>query len=377
MVLSWNKLRSLNTFQPRPPSVLDARSSCASLFTDNLAMNHLLIVDDNPEHRELACRLATQSASLYAEFASNGIEALEHLESATPLVVLTDLQMPEMDGLQLVRIMRHRYPTIPVVLMTAHGDEDIALEALVSGAADFISKHRLTLDLHHVLESVLGAVSGNHRHEELNRRLRYKRLSYSIESDERLIAPLVDQLQQSASELGLIDRSEGVRMARCLAEALRNAIVHGGARDDARETERLVEALCVDVTAEFTNESASFVIRDYGPGFDPNSIVDPRQAPQCLLDNAGRGLTLIRLMMDEVSFNETGNEITLIKRKPSPCLPAKCKPEVASVQHANGDVVVMELDEVQVVPGSRTSEFVEHVASPGEDSAVFRTKKAK
>lgn len=118
-------------------------------------MNHLLIVDDNPLDRELARGLVERHIALQAQFANNGEEAVEHLEATTPLAVLTDLQMPEMDGLALVRTVRRRFPTIPIIIMTAYGSEDIALEALVAGAADYVPKHRLASDLPRILESVL------------------------------------------------------------------------------------------------------------------------------------------------------------------------------------------------------------------------------
>lgn len=271
-------------------------------------MNHLLIVDDNAVDRELARQLVERRPAMHAEFAGNGLEALEHLEQATPLAVLTDLQMPEMDGLELVRVARRRFPTIPIILMTAFGSEDIALEALVEGASDYVSKHRLAADLPHVLDVVLGAAAGDRRHDDVTRCLRYKQLRYTIHSDHAMIAPLVDQLQQATASLGIIDRADQVRLARCLAEALRNAVTHGsGSGTSAREQ--------VEVTAELTPAEARYTIRDSGLGFDPATIADPRLTPTTLTEGTGRGLSLIRLFMDDVAFNVTGNEITLVKRR--------------------------------------------------------------
>lgn len=272
-------------------------------------MNHLLIVDDNPLDRELARQLVEKHTTIHAEFAGNGAEAVEHLEMATPWAVLTDLQMPEMDGLELVRIIKRKFPTIPVILMTAHGSEEIALDALVEGAADYVPKHRLASDLPRILESVLSA-SGQHGHEEITQRLLRKHLHYSIENDVNLIPPLVDQLQQAAMGLGLIDQADRVRMARCLAEAIRNAVVHGSADVTAN-----AESQRIDVTAELTQAEARFVIRDSGKGFDPATVVDPRNDARHLTADSGRGLSLIRLFMDEVTFNESGNEITIVKQR--------------------------------------------------------------
>ena len=278
-------------------------------------MNYVLIVDDNPVDRELASQLVVRHTALYTQFANNGLEAVERLEADAARAVLTDLHMPEMDGLSLVRTVRRRFPTIPVVLMTAHGSEDIAIEALVEGAADYVPKHRLAVDLSRILTSVLGAVAGDRRHEEITRCLLYKQLRYSMDSDTNLIPPLVDQLQQAAFDLGLIPGSDRVRLARCLAEALHNSVTHGNgaAAELSPDSKRTLK---VNVVAEYTQTEARFIIRDQGQGFDPTTVVDPREEPGRLTADSGRGMSLMRLFMDQVAFNATGNKITLVRRKP-------------------------------------------------------------
>lgn len=283
-------------------------------------MNHLLIVDDNPLDRELARGVVEEHSGIRAEFAGNGLEALEHIEAAAPIAVLTDLQMPELDGLGLVCILRRQYPTIPVVLMTDPGSETLALEAMVQGAVDYVSKPRLACDLPRVLKGVLAADFVSRRHTEITHRLQYKQLRYRIECDERLIPPLVDHLQQAATNMGLVDPADRIRLARSLAEALNNAVVHG-ARRGARSIDDLEQAPCVDVLAEFTQSEARFVIQDHGPGFNYRAVADPRSEPGRLTGDSGRGLALIRLFMDEVSFNDAGNEITMLKRRTAPIQP--------------------------------------------------------
>src|SRR6185503_14693176 len=90
-----------------------------------------------------------------ARTAANGVIALEEVRRDVPTVVLTDLQMPEMDGLELVKRLKQDFPGLPVILMTAHGSEEIAVEALRSGAASYIPKKNLDRDLARTLEAVL------------------------------------------------------------------------------------------------------------------------------------------------------------------------------------------------------------------------------
>jgi len=280
-------------------------------------MHHILVVDDNPVDRELVRGLLEKQRQFHVEFASNGIEAIEHLEAATPLAVVTDLHMPEGNGLALVKEVRRRFPTIPVVLMTAFGSEEIAVEALVEGAADYVPKHRLASELLRAVESVTSFASTDGRHEQLSRFVSYKKLRYGLPSDANLIPPLADQLQQTAASLGLIAPADRLRLAKCLVEALRNAVLHGGGgATEARRRDDTTRS--IQVEAEFTLEAAIFAVRDPGPGFDAKAVVDPRLNPVLLTGDKGRGLALIQLFMDEVRFNDLGNEIIMLKRRPLP-----------------------------------------------------------
>jgi anti-sigma regulatory factor (Ser/Thr protein kinase) len=137
----------------------------------------------------------------------------------------------------------------------------------------------------------------------------YQQLHYVLDGDLALIPALVDQLQQAAASLELVAEQDRLRLAGCLAEALRNAIVHGCLAARGQTASR------VDVIAQLTPAEARFTIRDQGPGFDPAAFADPRSDPSNLTADCGHGLALIRLFMDEVSFNAVGNEITLVKRK--------------------------------------------------------------
>ena len=106
----------------------------------------VLVVDDSPVDRRLAGGILEKS-HYQAAYAGNGVEALAALEHQLPSVVLTDLQMPEMDGLELVEAIRNKYPLVPVILMTAHGSETIAIQALQRGAASYVPKKDLATDL--------------------------------------------------------------------------------------------------------------------------------------------------------------------------------------------------------------------------------------
>ncbi len=292
-------------------------------------MTHILVVDDSEIDRRLAGKLLERGGRFHVEFASNGFEALEHLEERTPLAVVTDLLMPEMDGLELVEEMRRRFASIPVILITAHGSEEIALKALMAGAADFVPKTRLATDLSPAVEGVL-AVSGGRCHDRIASCLKEYEVRYELENDPGLIPPLLAELQETASDLGIVNKADRVRLGKAIGAAIENAMVHGNLELTTAElasysggmgmvSQRRQSAPYsqrhVFVSARLTPDEARITIRDEGPGFDVTEISSPVSTPEQLISGEGRGLVLIRTFLDEIQFNHAGNEITLVKRK--------------------------------------------------------------
>jgi CheY-like chemotaxis protein/anti-sigma regulatory factor (Ser/Thr protein kinase) len=294
------------------------------------ARNTVLVVDDSAMDRHLAGAIVQKLGGWQATFATNGIEALASLERSTPHVVLTDMLMPEMDGLQLVQAIRIKYPLVPVILMTAHGSEDIAIQALQKGAASYVPKKSLARDLAETLEQVLSASQTRQQEQRILERLTMFETHFAIENDTALIPPLVGHLEQDLTRLKLCEPGGLVLLGVALHEALTNAMLHGNLELSSalRETdEKEYYRLAVErrhrppygdrrvfITARFTSEEACFVIRDEGSGFDPALLPDPTD-PANLGKVSGRGLLLIQTFMDRVEHNDIGNSITMTKRR--------------------------------------------------------------
>ncbi len=300
-------------------------------------MSRILVVDDSPVDRKLVGRMLKDHGDFELEFAVNGAEALRQIGATSPAVVITDLKMPEMDGMQLVRTVRQRFPDVPVILMTGDGSEQIAAEALRLGAADYVPKTRLAAKLVESIRDVLGAPVDGDSERRLRSCLRYEELHYELCNDVTLIPPLVGRVRESALRMGVVDATDAVRLGRALAESLRNAIFHGnlelplGEFEDGEQLTdtdaHMIAALRdqspynsrrIHFYARITTREARFLIRDEGPGFNTDDLPDLRQDPAPLIDGFGRGMVLIRTFMDEVAFNASGNEITLAKRRATP-----------------------------------------------------------
>ena len=103
-------------------------------------MSHaILVVDDQPSAAEFLRLLLTQHGHHVAT-AANGVEALVALEQRRFDLVLSDLDMPGMDGFELLHRVRQRWPELPVVTVTALSDVSKVVEAVQLGAVDYLLK---------------------------------------------------------------------------------------------------------------------------------------------------------------------------------------------------------------------------------------------
>jgi DNA-binding NtrC family response regulator len=100
----------------------------------------ILVVDDEAPIRDMLQKGLTLRGGFLVEVAQSGIEAIEKIERNVFDLVLTDLMMPEMDGLELLKTVKGTRPEVMVILMTAYGSIETAVEAMRIGANDYITK---------------------------------------------------------------------------------------------------------------------------------------------------------------------------------------------------------------------------------------------
>ena len=293
-------------------------------------MATVLVVDDSPIDRQLAGGLLRQDTDWVIEFADDGAQALEQIRIAAPDLVITDMQMPGLNGLELVAAIRKSFSQIPVILMTGKGSEEIAVEALHAGAASYVPKRSLASMLVETSRRVLAAFQDDRHRTELLRRIALRVESFEIENDVNLLLSLSRHLQQMLGDAWSIDRTDRLRSGTAFEEALLNALYHGNLEvsSDLKEVDHTAFYKLVDerkasspwrerrihVSVRLTMQDVEVVIRDEGPGFDPGKLPDPTD-PANVDRPCGRGVMLMRAFMDDVRYNSTGNEVTLRRRR--------------------------------------------------------------
>lgn len=296
-------------------------------------MTRILVVDDSSVDRKIAGGLLSQSGEWSVDFASDGREAFESLQSMLPDVIVTDLQMPEMDGLELVKAVKKSYPLVAVVLMTGKGSETIAVQALQQGAASYVPKKQMADMLVDTVRRVMALAGQRRTKKTLMEQLTAVHYRFRLGNDPIVLTSLVSHVQGLLGDMGVLSESERLRTGVALEEALLNAAYHGNLEVSSRlrETDHAafyelarqrmqLDPYCrrtIEVDVTIDERGLRYIICDQGPGFDPHSLPDPKD-PANLDRPCGRGVLLMKTFMDEVRYNELGNQVTLLKMA-GPC----------------------------------------------------------
>jgi CheY-like chemotaxis protein len=298
-------------------------------------MATVLVVDDSAVDRRFVGGLLARDGRYNIEYAEDGSQALARMRQSTPDVIVTDLQMPNRNGLELVAAVRMHHPEVPIILMTGHGSEDLAVEALHRGAAGYVPKPQIGERLMESVEEAIALARADRTYDRLIGCLQHCEFHFDLDSDPTLVDPLVDLIQQIVAGMRLTDPTGRFRVGAAVKEAVLNAIFRGNLEISFQQMQdtrvSLLEGKGEDIVGQrraaapykdrkvhvavFIDANQSkFVIGDEGLGFDPSKVPAAGQ-PGSLDPQTGRGLVLMRAFLDEVTFNARGNEVTLIKRR--------------------------------------------------------------
>jgi CheY-like chemotaxis protein/anti-sigma regulatory factor (Ser/Thr protein kinase) len=294
----------------------------------NAGKPRVLVVDDQEALRTLLSRLLDREGFDPVE-AGDGERAVELFKSESPLVVVSDIMMPKMDGLALLTEIKRIDANATVILMTGQGNEDVLLKALRGGATNFFKKpfnvRELIDEIRKVVEFRLEAA----RSTLFSPFLQEETKTFVLPRADSPYFPVINQITLQLPCLMAPEDILNIKIG--IEEMITNALEHGNLgitfdeKSKALEQGRLPELFQersrmsdsagrkVCIRSHLGQDLFEITISDEGAGFDWRAL--PEVAPENLLAYNGRGIFLTKIYFDEVLYSGTGNEVTLRKRK--------------------------------------------------------------
>jgi serine/threonine-protein kinase RsbW len=266
----------------------------------------ILVIDHDAQSRASLKRMLTDREHLVVAVAT-GRRALEKLEREDFDLIISDLaarNSGDINGLQLIAQISQKAHA-PVVVSAGTSEANVR-KAFKVGASNYLQQPYDRTNLDQVVEKTLSYKLRRSQRAPLLPHVR-ETIEIELPSDVRYLDGVLSYLIERAAKFGIV-RPGVSDLFVALDEAIANAIKHGNKNDPAKT---------VRVRAEISTREARFMISDEGAGFDRASVPDPCD-PANLLKPSGRGVMLIQHIMDEVSYNERGNEITMVKRPDPP-----------------------------------------------------------
>lgn len=294
-------------------------------------MSNVLLVEDSAT-QALEIRLLLEESGHQVVVAGDGASAMRSIQETPPDVVVTDLEMPNMTGLELVEAMQATYPQLPAILITSQGSETLAVQALRRGAAAYVPKTMMGMLLATTIRDVLGVLRADQSYAQLVDALTHNRFEFALPSEPFLLPPLVDLIVQMVSGMRLMENTELIRFSAALDNALHYGMLHGNLELNAQQANAfreqsgtgsepsfLVERrgqtpyrerrLHVDI--DVREDQIVCQLRDQGAGFDRQ--VWSEDAEAAIEHEDGSGIGAITSFMDEVSIDGDGHTLTLRK----------------------------------------------------------------
>lgn len=262
------------------------------------------------------------------KMAHDGKAGLKLFHEFNPDIVLSDINMAHMNGLEMVERIRQSQPSVIIIMLTAYNSEEYVIEAMKVGANNYLKKpvsknnllsllRKYTAIIHtKKIKSSICMYQETHTFD-----LRFKT---NIEIIPSIVSHLVDETQELFKEEERLDIKLG------LSELVLNAVEHGNMAITYEEKSKAVqegtlqdlyqdralssEIMEREVTIKYiqNKEHAEWIITDEGDGFDPNSIPNPI-SEDGIMRLHGRGIFICKFQFDEMEYIGKGNIVRVRK----------------------------------------------------------------
>src|SRR5256886_1328557 len=263
-------------------------------------MDNVLVVDDERNIRALVARVLGQD-QVEVHGAGTGKEGLQMADEVSPDLVLLDLRLPDMDGMDVLRALRTRYPELAVIIITGFGQTQSAVEAIKVGATDYLEKpfehvEKLKLAVARALDEVRAK-------SEIRRLHALQEKQYGVDQiigdsePTRDLRDLIRKVARSEAQTILIQGDSGTG---------KELVARGLHYESPRRDFPFMEVNCAAIT-ETLFESELF-------GHEKGAFTDAKSAKKGLMELADRG-TLFLDEVSEMSFNSQAKFLRVLQER--------------------------------------------------------------
>ena len=263
-------------------------------------MDNILVVDDERNIRTLCARvLAGDQIEVHG--VGTGKEGLQTADDVSPDLVLLDLRLPDMDGIDVLRALKGRHPETAVIIITGFGQIQSAVEAMKAGATDYLEKpfehlDKLKLAVSRALEEVRARREIQRLHRLQEKEYRVDQLIGESEGTRRL-RELIGKLARSEAATILIHGESGTG---------KELVARGLHYESSRRDSPFMEVNCAAIT-ETLFESELF-------GHEKGAFTDAKAAKKGLMELADRG-TLFLDEVSEMSLNSQAKFLRVLQER--------------------------------------------------------------
>jgi response regulator RpfG family c-di-GMP phosphodiesterase len=290
----------------------------------------ILVVDDEEHICKMVLRFLSMN-NYRGDSAKNGKKALDMLAKNKYDIVLTDIKMPEMDGISLMKVAKDTYPDLIFIIMSAYGTLESAIESMKMGAINFIKKPISIVELISTIKKAEDFIFSKSVHLKVKDYIIDINKSVSLTTKElhQNLDMMVNYLTTELRDFGAPKASVD-NLTLALYEALTNAIEHGNLKLDKSITrDHTIEIFdnflkdklkkledpalagkLVLISFRFSKNEMEFTITDEGNGFDYKRFISDVES-NIYTDKLNKGLFLIKHVVNKLEFNEKGNQIKM------------------------------------------------------------------
>lgn len=290
----------------------------------------VLIIEDDPSVGFFLEEVAS-SASHDVRRAVDGDKGLELFYEFQPDMILSDLMLPGIDGMEILERVRSKDNDVVFIMLTGYGSEEMAIRALELRANNYLHKPIRHEALTGLLDKYGELIRSRTRKEEVRRMVTRRHTEVVMSNRMELVSEIVNMLVEEAAPSLTESERFGIQLG--LYELIVNAIEHGNLGisfqeknaclfDSSEKYNELLRSRLSDenlaakrVTIEFRYSAGrlEWLIEDEGEGFDWYSLPNPlsRENQSNL---SGRGIFLASFQFDELSFLGNGNRVRAVKK---------------------------------------------------------------